>query len=710
MTTEIEALSWPICRLGEGIEQLARRSGLHPAEIETAVIPKDVEQAGGSELGRWIAWASDRLGLEADAVETPVSEFGRLIEGAGPAIFHHQDSGSARFWLLLKSKSGRLRLIGPDLAVRRCPAESLRRLLCGVYEAPIAEEIDQLLDSAGIAKRRRERVRAAMLRERLASEKLGGCWLLRLPPGSGFWRQLNHAHLPRRVIAILGVFALVYGLEILGWSIIGQGALGGRLDFGWLAAWALLVLSLIPFQLLGHWLESSFALDVGRILKQRLLSGAMRMDLEAIRRQGAGQLLGRVIESQALESLALNGGLSVLVAFIELIFAGAIITLGAGGRFQLLLLIIALLATLGLSWRYFRRLRRATVMRLDMTHDLVERMVGHRTCLAQETAARREQEEDHGIDGYLSVSKALDESLVPLTAMPRAWLIPGLLGLAPAFVGGLASPIELAIGLGGMLLADRALSGISSGFSALARAGIAWEQVAPLFHAAGRKANSTAFLSDSQFKAANAERSSTMLIDASDLVFRYRPQGEPVLRGADLAIRGGERVLLEGASGGGKSTLAAMLVGLRTPESGLLLLNGLDRHTLGDAWHRLATSAPQFHENHIFTGTLAFNLLMGRCWPASEEDLQEAEQLCLELELGDLLDRMPSRMMQMVGETGWQLSHGERSRIFLARALLQNAQLTVLDESFAALDPETLEKCLDCALKRAATLLVIAHP
>ena len=52
----------------------------------------------------------------------------------------------------------------------------------------------------------------------------------------------------------------------------------------------------------------------------------------------------------------------------------------------------------------------------------------------------------------------------------------------------------------------------------------------------------------------------------------------------------------------------------------------------------------------------------------------------------------------------------EKVVVYLARALLQNAQLTVLDESFAALDPETLEKCLNCAVKRARTLLVIAHP
>jgi ATP-binding cassette subfamily B protein len=80
------------------------------------------------------------------------------------------------------------------------------------------------------------------------------------------------------------------------------------------------------------------------------------------------------------------------------------------------------------------------------------------------------------------------------------------------------------------------------------------------------------------------------------------------------------------------------------------------------------------------------------------------------LGLGDLLDRMPAGMLQMVGETGWQLSHGERSRLFLARALLQGADLVVLDESFAALDPDSLRQSLDCAIRRTPTLLLIAHP
>ena len=71
---------------------------------------------------------------------------------------------------------------------------------------------------------------------------------------------------------------------------------------------------------------------------------------------------------------------------------------------------------------------------------------------------------------------------------------------------------------------------------------------------------------------------------------------------------------------------------------------------------------------------------------------------------------MPAGFQQMVGESGWQLSHGERSRLYIARALLQRADLIILDESFAALDPENLQRALQCVLRRAPTVLVIAHP
>ncbi|HJU10496.1 MAG TPA: ATP-binding cassette domain-containing protein, partial [Candidatus Binataceae bacterium] len=129
-----------------------------------------------------------------------------------------------------------------------------------------------------------------------------------------------------------------------------------------------------------------------------------------------------------------------------------------------------------------------------------------------------------------------------------------------------------------------------------------------------------------------------------------------------------------------------------------------------EGWRRRVAMAPQFHENHILTGTVAFNLLMARNWPPKPEDLAQAETICRELGLNQLIERMPAGLFQMIGESGWQLSHGERSRLFMARALLQRSDLVIFDESLGTLDPESLFNVLRCASQRANALMVIAHP
>jgi ABC-type transport system involved in cytochrome bd biosynthesis fused ATPase/permease subunit len=95
---------------------------------------------------------------------------------------------------------------------------------------------------------------------------------------------------------------------------------------------------------------------------------------------------------------------------------------------------------------------------------------------------------------------------------------------------------------------------------------------------------------------------------------------------------------------------------------------------------------------------------------AAEADFHDAEEIVRALGLSDLLTKMPAGLLQMVGEGGWQLSHRERSRLYMARALLQGGQVMIFDESFAALDPENLRQALGCVLRRAPTLMVIAHP
>jgi ATP-binding cassette subfamily B protein len=650
--------------------------------------------------GRWIEAISACVGLESEPLEITYGDLERKLKTVGPALFRLPDQ---TFVALLQDG----RTLASDLSVRRVKPKEIARLLAEHLEAPLRAEVDGFLEEAEIPRRRRARARTAILRERLSNARLGPCWSLRTQPGANFWLAARNAGVLGRLTLLAGAQTAEYALWILSWWLVGEGALQGRFDTGWLIAWALLLLTLVPLHALTTWLQGVVALTGGGLLKERLLAGALRLDPDEVRREGAGHLLGRAIESEALESLALSGGFLALAAGAELVMAAAVLAAGAGGAFHVLLLLTWIALTVVLAWHYFERRRRWTEGRLRMTHDLVEGMVGHRTRLAQESREHWHEGEDQALEGYLVSSREVDRAGVWLQGLiPRGWMIVGVLGLARAFVSGAGSPAELAVGIGGVLLAWRALKGLTSGLWNLAGAAIAWDQVAPLFHAAARPE----VRGSPDLALWTCQGENQALIDAQEIVFRYGGRIEPVLRGCSLRVSAGDRLVLEGASGGGKSTFGAVLAGLRAPESGLLLAGGLDLSAMGlDGWRRVVACAPQFHENHVLSGSFAFNLLMGRPGLLSEKDFQEAAEVCRELGLGELLQRMPAGIMQMVGETGWELSHGERSRLFIARALLQRAEMIVLDEAFAALDPDNLRLALNCISRRAPAALVIAH-
>lgn len=705
MTAAFEALAWPEERAGEALEALATRSRLATGGTVGAA---PATPAGGwtdEGLGEWLAAAAGRCGLEL--VETPLlfGDLVRFLAGCGPALVRlGRGRGSV---LAVLGRTGRwLLLLAPDLSLRRVPAAEVAAALRWEEEAGAGPAVDRLLDAASVPARRRAGARAAVLSRRLGARPVSVAWTLRLAPGSAFVRQVRCAGLLRPLATFVLAWAAQYALWIGSWWLIGRGALAGRLDPGWVWAWALLLLTLVPVRLLAGWSQATVAIGLGGLLKMRLLQGAVRLDPAETRHLGSGQLLGRVLDCETVEAMALNGGFLAMVSAVELGLAGLVLTAGPAGALQVGLLGVWVAGALLLAGRAYRRWQGATAVRLDLTHDLVESMVGHRTRAAQLPPERWHDGEDRGLERYLERGARFDVAARDLAvAVPRGWLVLGLLGLAPAFVAGAVSPAAVAVSLGGILLAEGALARLVGSLWSLSGAAVAWRNASLLFHAASRPE-----IPGRPELAGDGSRGGPILA-AERLAFRYRERGEPVLADCSLRLEEGDRVLLQGASGAGKSTLASILTGLRQPESGLLLLGGMDRHTVGSQqWRRRVVAAPQFHENHVFTGSIAFNLLVGRRWPPRAEDLRDAEALCRELGLGELLERMPGGLWQVVGETGWQLSHGERSRLYVARALLQDADVVVLDESFAALDPETLRQALPCVLDRARTLLMIAHP
>ncbi len=755
----LDALAWPVERLGEALSALASRSGLDPKKLDLPEpvleepVPRkpsppwppspirtptppgeggkgtasesldggsplpEVGSADGRGVGgegsldRWIDVAAGAMGLEVEPVEATYGEVEGLVRQTAPALLRLPGTGGPRFLAVLAGGRRRVTVLDPEHRARRVPVEAVRDALRSDLDARITPEVDLLLEEAGVPAGRRPRARATILAERLSAARIGGCWLLDLPPGGSFWAAVRRAGLRGRATVLVLSHMVQHAVLLLSWWVLGQGVLQGRLDRGWLLAWALLLLTVVPFRALELWSAGVLMSRVGRLFKRRLMMGALRLEPEETRHQGAGQLLGRILNAEALEFLALTGAHIGIITLSEIVLVVPILAAGAAGWPHVVLLFAWVAVAYWRSARYFRQRRAWTNVRLEMTHDLVEQMVGHRTRLAQQSVGRWHEKEDGDLESYLGLSAELDRRAAQLRViLPRGWLLLSLLAIAPAFISGRASAASLAISLGGALFAYWSFWKMVRGLADLSEAAVSWRQVASIFHAAARTEPAAP---EAVLAAAPAATGSEapVVVEAHDLVFRYGERTELALAGCSLTVRSGERLLLEGSSGGGKSTLASLLAGLRTPQSGLLLLEGLDRHSLGlEGWRRRVVAAPQFQDNHVLTDTFAFNLLMGREWPPRPGDFEEAEAVCRELGLGELLDRMPAGLLQMVGESGWQLSHGEKSRLYIARALLQRAELVILDESFAALDPESLRQALACTLARARTLLVIAHP
>ncbi len=680
---EFSKCTWPESRLADAIGAALAHSGY----VQAARTPAVVAAAHVGAL-------ASHFGCEAEPIETSYSDLERQFAICAPAILK-VPSG---YLVAIRSNRRSLRLIAPDLSGWRVSISNVSRVLRAPAEAGRREEVERLLEEAGVPANRREKAVAAILREQLGPTRFTGGWTLRLPAGVKTRAWLGQVGAVRNGLLLATAHTVQYLLWVGSFWIIGQSALAGRMDQGWLLAWALVLASVIPFRLATTWLQGLIAIGVGGLLKYRLLAGALKLQQDEMRQHGIGHFLGQALEAETLETLAINGAIAGLLATIELIVAGVLL-----GRTAWVLTAWWIL-TLVLGWRFLKQYRLWTETRMGLTYDVVESMVGHRTRLAQQRREQWHEEEDSKLENYIKVSKGLDRSGAWLIgASPRGWLLLGLASMTPGFVTTQSASVDVAIALAATLFAFTAFRRLTGSLSDIAAAWVAWIQVAPLYHAASRPDLAGSLFTDG--------RGQSDAIEAEAVTFRYRAQGEPVLRGCTLRANPGDRILLEGPSGGGKSTFAAILSGLRQPGSGVLLAGGLDLKTLGlDGWRKRIAAAPQFHENHIITETLAFNLLLGRGWPPTPDDMQEAAEICEQLGLGDLLERMPGGILQMVGEGGWQLSHGERSRVFIARALLQDAATVILDESFAALDPESLRRALECTLDRARTLLVIAHP
>jgi ABC-type multidrug transport system fused ATPase/permease subunit len=194
-------------------------------------------------------------------------------------------------------------------------------------------------------------------------------------------------------------------------------------------------------------------------------------------------------------------------------------------------------------------------------------------------------------------------------------------------------------------------------------------------------------------------------VEFENVGFIY-PDGTEAVRGVSFVLNPGESLALVGSSGAGKSTIADLLLRFNEPTSGRILLDGVDVRTLRGDWYRRRLGVvPQ--QTFLFAGTVEENVKLG----APEATREEVERACRAAHADSFLDAMPEGLDTVLGEKGVRLSGGEGQRIAIARALVTQPDILVLDEATSNLDTVS-ERIVTDALAEAMstrTTLFIAH-
>jgi len=195
-------------------------------------------------------------------------------------------------------------------------------------------------------------------------------------------------------------------------------------------------------------------------------------------------------------------------------------------------------------------------------------------------------------------------------------------------------------------------------------------------------------------------------IDLRQVSFRYAPDQPEVLRDIDLQIAPGSMTALIGASGSGKTTLVRLIARFFDATHGSVRIGGAEVRQIPAA--QLAGQISQiFQDTYLFQGSIADNIRLGKADASMLEILEAARQAGV----SDILERLPEGLDTQVGEGGARLSGGERQRITIARALIKDAPILLVDEATAALDSEN-QAIISETLARLhgqRTLVVIAH-
>ena len=423
-----------------------------------------------------------------------------------------------------------------------------------------------------------------------------------------------------------------------------------------------------------------------------------------------GQRTGALMSTINNDVPLLQGVLAGLkdVASAPLIVVGGLISIFAiDWKLSLVaLIIVPLMAlTIGRLTRLIRSMTTHTQDKLaDVNSIMEETLSGIR--IIQSFSAEAQEVRRFGTENQEAKNRAMSVTRQGAKIKPMTDLL-GAIGIALALWIAGHEVITHALDFGQLGAFIYLLNKIATGVSSLGNVKIVWEQIQA---GAGRIFDKVL---DVQSEIQDAPGAVTLgevsgKVEFEHVAFSYLPQ-TPVLRDISFTMNPGEVVAVVGLSGAGKSTLADLIPRFYDPSGGTIRVDGHDIRnvTLASLRHQIGI-VPQ--ETVLFGGTIRDNIAYGN--PLATDAMIEAASRAANAHsfISDPA-KMPNGYQTVVGERGKQLSGGERQRVSIARALLKDPRILILDEATSSLDAES-EKIVQEALEtlmRGRTTLVIAH-
>ncbi len=442
-------------------------------------------------------------------------------------------------------------------------------------------------------------------------------------------------------------------------------------------------------------------------LRRRLYETLIGLPMKFFGEHRVGELTSRLSSDLALVCDTLTGTIPQALRQTVMLLGGVIAIMATSPRLSLVMVSTfpVLLLVAVFVGRKVRRVSRAAQDRLAESATIVEETlqgIANVKAFANETYEARRY--GAGVEAYLET--------ILSSARRRA-------GLVAFIILGIFGSIILVLWYGARLMqagqlthgqltrftlytlfVGGAVSSFAEVFSQLQRTLGANERVLELL------AEKPEPLATTSAEAAPAQRLRGA-VDFADVSFRYPSRPDlPVLRGFSLRAAPGEKIALIGPSGAGKSTVVALLLRFYEPDTGALLLDGKNARDLPlDVVRGNMAIVPQ--EVMLFGGSIRENIAYGRPG-ASEADIRAAAERA---HCHEFIARFPEGYDTLVGERGVKLSGGQRQRLAIARALLRDPAVLILDEATSSLDSES-EALIQAALATllaGRTALIIAH-